>query len=96
LELVPVNLAQTSLKIAALSRSEANERGVSVKVDSSAAAVIDGDPIQIEQTLLNLISNAVDAASDRKAGGGAVVIRVCDAKGRRRVEVEDGTNRAES
>jgi signal transduction histidine kinase len=89
LELVPVNLTQTSLKIAALSRSEASERGVSVKLDSSATAVIDADPIQIEQALLNLISNAVDAAADRKMGGGAVVIRVCDANGQRRVEVED-------
>ena len=89
MELVPVNLVQTSLKIAALSRSEASERGVSIKFDSSATAVIDGDPTQIEQALLNLISNAVDAASDRKTGGGAVVIRVCEAKERRRVEVED-------
>jgi signal transduction histidine kinase len=86
---VPVNLAQTSRKIAALSRSEARERGVSVKLDSSATAVIDGDPIQIEQVLLNLIINAVDAASDRTMGGGAVVIRVCEGKGRKRVEVED-------
>jgi C4-dicarboxylate-specific signal transduction histidine kinase len=51
--------------IAMLLRPEAERRKVSFKVQSSSSeAIIDGDQTQIQQVLINLVLNAMDAVTD--------------------------------
>jgi two-component system, LuxR family, sensor kinase FixL len=87
LELTPVNLVETIHKITAAARNEARQRGVSIRLETSVVPVICADSTQIEQVLVNLISNGIDAASERKDG--AVVIRSYETTGRVTIEVED-------
>ena len=61
--------------IRALAEGEAKEAGVELIVrDESRAALVSVDSVQIEQTLLNLIRNAVDAIRDVSARAGRLEI----------------------
>jgi PAS domain S-box-containing protein len=61
-----------------LLRSEAIGRGVSVSPPTLApsSAHVQGDAIQLKQVLLNLLMNAIEAASRAPAGSGAVSTEV--------------------
>jgi two-component system, LuxR family, sensor kinase FixL len=83
----PVSVAAVCDKLGAAWRSEATERGVSIRLEIAPAPMVHADATQVEQVLINLVSNALEAASERP--GGAVVIRVYEAERRVRIEVED-------
>ena len=51
-------------------------RGVQIRIDGLGPLIVEADTIQIEQVLLNLIANAVDAAADRSDGKGMVTVRM--------------------
>jgi PAS domain S-box-containing protein len=53
-------------------RAAGLERRVSVEVESGRELTVRGDPDQVEQALINLVTNAADAAAD---GGGGVSVR---------------------
>jgi signal transduction histidine kinase len=85
-----VNLVDAALKIRALGLESANARGVDIAVESlRPIPLVKADPIGIEQVLNNIVSNAIDAAAERRDARGSVVIRVIDRDGWARVEVED-------
>ncbi|HMI93530.1 MAG TPA: hybrid sensor histidine kinase/response regulator [Polyangiales bacterium] len=67
-------------------RPRAGERGVSLRVESGLEARVPHDPPRLAQAILNLLSNAVDAAA---AGGKTVVLRVREQPGLVRIEVDD-------
>ena len=59
LELTPVDLVRLVSRIAPTARAEAATRGVQIKIEGVSRVTVKADPIQIEQVLLNLITNAV-------------------------------------
>ena len=64
-------------KIGELCRDEAAARGVLVEVESTGLVPpVEADGIQIEQVLINLVANAIDAAAERSDARGRVTMRV--------------------
>ena len=74
--LAHVDLVGLAARVAPLCRAEAMARGVQIRIDGLGPLIVEADPIQIEQVLLNLIANAVDAAADRRDGKGMVTVRM--------------------
>jgi C4-dicarboxylate-specific signal transduction histidine kinase len=77
-------------RIGALCREEAAARGVEVEVERIGGALpLKADGVQIEQVLINLVANAIDAASERSDARGRVVIRVAAKANAIMIRVED-------
>jgi two-component system sensor kinase FixL len=68
---------------------EARALGVSISVKASSSFPVNGDRIQIEQVLANLMRNAIEAAAQRKTAGGGVLATLCASSEWVRIEVED-------
>ena len=81
LNLTPVDVSALAEKIGALCREEAAARGVLVEVENMGhVPLVEADGVQIEQVLINLVANAIDAAAERSDARGRVIMRVA-AKG---------------
>jgi signal transduction histidine kinase/integral membrane sensor domain MASE1 len=67
-------------------------RNVKIELDlDSRAPVVSGDRVQLEQVLLNLLLNAMEAMSERIGGDRTVVVRTRNVEGNCvRASVEDG------
>jgi two-component system, LuxR family, sensor kinase FixL len=77
LNLEALDLSVLARKIGALCSEEAAERGIQVEVESiGPVPPVQADGVQIEQVLINLVGNAIDAASERPDARGRVSIRV--------------------
>jgi two-component system sensor kinase FixL len=76
-------------RIVALSQDDAKARGVAIRIETTDPPEITADSIHVEQVLLNLLNNAVDAAAERGDGRGMVTVRLGNANGSLTVEVED-------
>lgn len=78
----PVDLVFLAREVIDFLHSEVVSRGVAVTIDRSAATVptVRGDPIQLKQVLLNLLMNAIEAASRSPVTGRTVNVMVA-AKG---------------
>jgi len=72
-EFVPINLQDLIRSVAERLRDEATARAVSIDVEPAMVPIVMADPLQIKQVLINLLSNAIDAAADTQAGA----VRVC-------------------
>ena len=60
-----LDINQTILEVIALSRSEAQKNHVSIKTQlASGLPLISGDRIQLQQLILNLVMNAIEAMSE--------------------------------
>jgi two-component system sensor kinase FixL len=71
-ERVPVNLLDLIRTEAARVNDEAMTRAVDIHIEPGSLPVVMADPVQIRQVLVNLLSNAIDAA----AGARDAVVRV--------------------
>lgn len=81
LNLTELDVLALAEKIRALCGEEAAARGVLVEVESlGRVPPVKADGVQIEQVLINLVGNAIDAAAERPDARGRVVMRVA-AKG---------------
>jgi len=90
LALSNVDVARKANKIAWLLGREADSHGVRIEVTSKPhLPSVRGDAIQLEQLLLNLINNAVDAASSAGNRPGQVAIALLQQPDRLLVLVED-------
>ena len=89
MELAHTDLIALASKITQLSAAEAAMQGVQIRIVGFGRLIVRADPIQIEQVLLNLIANAVDAAAERGDGKGLVTVRFSDRASIAGVSVED-------
>ena len=90
LNLEALDLSAIAQKIVALCGEEAAERGIQVEVESvGPVPPVQADRVQIEQVLINLVANAIDAASERSDARGRVIIRIATHADAVAMEVED-------
>jgi two-component system sensor kinase FixL len=90
LSLKALDVSTLAERIGALCREEAATRGVQVEVESVGPAhQVQADGVQIEQVLINLVNNAIDAASERPDGRGRVIIRVAANASAITIDVDD-------
>jgi signal transduction histidine kinase len=71
----PLDLNVLAQEVVRLVSSDATLRGVSIRLDLvPPTATVIGDRFQIQQVMLNLLLNAMDAVAERPADGRQVVI----------------------
>jgi len=69
----PTDIAQLAARVVSLLRAEAERQRIRMQVDLAAGlAPVEIDPVQMEQVLLNILKNAMQAAGE----GGAVTLRL--------------------
>lgn len=83
----PVDVLDLTKTVAARLLNEANRRSVRITVEAEPLPVVLADAPQIKQVLVNLMSNAIDAAAHRP--NGAVHVRCCQRNGGISIEVDD-------
>jgi two-component system, LuxR family, sensor kinase FixL len=90
LNLEAVDMPALAERIGAICHEEAAARGVHVGVESvGPVPPVNADGVQIEQVLINLVGNAIDAASDRSEVRGRVIIQVTARPDAIVIQVED-------
>jgi two-component system, LuxR family, sensor kinase FixL len=90
LNLTAVDVRALADKIGELCREEAAGRGVLVEVESVGfVPLVEADGVQIEQVLINLVANAMDAAAERSDARGRVTMRVAAKDDAITLRVED-------
>jgi two-component system sensor kinase FixL len=88
-ETARVDLSALVIRLAEILRAEAGRKHVRFSFDLATVPAVTADALQIEQVVLNLVTNAVEAASERRDGRGRVLVRTL-AEGRAaRILVED-------
>lgn len=76
LEFVPLDLNELIGEVASLMRSDAISRGISLSLELAAdVPTVRGDRVQLQQVVLNLVLNGLDAMHEPGAGGQTLVIR---------------------
>ena len=89
-ELRNIDLNQTVAEVLELLSTTARQRGVDfTKALSSTALQIRGDTVQLQQVLVNLIINGMDAMSDTNGGPREIDIRTASVRGFAEVSVSD-------
>jgi C4-dicarboxylate-specific signal transduction histidine kinase len=84
-----VDLAQLLRELLWTVERSALARGVAVRFDNEPVSVVWCDPVQIEQVILNIIGNAVDAASAGGEALGQVQIRLFERDLLVGIEIDD-------
>ena len=83
------DLSQAIAEVAAVLDSEARRRRLALEVRLAPTATLVGDRIQIQQVLINLILNAMDAMADAPEGRRALGVFVERAAGGIAISVRD-------
>lgn len=85
--MAPTDMADVVKDAASLVRLEAGAAGVSLRAAARGEAVVMGDAVQLQQVLVNLMLNAIDATRD--APGGQIVVALESSADKASVEVRD-------
>ncbi len=88
-EMTRVDLPALIVRLTDILRAEAGRKEVRFSFDLAPVPAVRADALQIEQVILNLVSNAVDAAFERQDGRGRVLVRTVAEGGAARLVVED-------
>ena len=89
-ELRDIDLNQIVSEVIELLSTTARQRGVNfTKALSSTALQVRGDTVQLQQVLVNLIINGMDAMSDTNGGPREIVVRSASVRGFAEVSVSD-------
>jgi two-component system sensor kinase FixL len=76
LEFVPVDLNELIREVVRLMQSDAISRGISLSLELAAdSPTVRGDRVQLQQVVLNLVLNGLDAMHEPGAGERTLVIR---------------------
>ena len=86
-ERLPVDLVKLTRTVTARLRTEARARDVRILIEAELLPTVLVDPPQIRQVLVNLLSNAIDAAADMP--NGTVRVRCCHDSGTIAIDVDD-------
>lgn len=90
IERTPVHVSDLVRAIEPLARADANQHGVELRIDLAPdLPATTGDGIQLQQVVLNLVRNAVDAMRHLNDGGRLVVRAAGSALGTIEVTVSD-------
>jgi C4-dicarboxylate-specific signal transduction histidine kinase len=84
-----MDLNATVADVCALLESEAEHRGVRLDLREDSVARIEGDRIQIQQVLINLMMNAMDAVKDVSEERRTIIVSVTSSGWRPTVKVRD-------
>jgi two-component system sensor kinase FixL len=85
----PADLGALMRKVVALAEDDARTHGVSVRLEAASVLPVTVDALQLEQTLINVINNAIDAAAEARRVPGCVTVRVAAMEKGVRIEIED-------
>ena len=85
----PTDVAALTRKVVALAEDDARAHRVAIRLEAAGVQPITVNSLQLEQTLINLINNAIDAAAEDVGGAGLVTVRVTSAARRVSIEIED-------
>ena len=85
----PTDLGALTRKVVALAEDDARAHGVSVRLEAASVPSVTVDALQLEQTLINVINNAIDAAAEASRSPGCVTVRVAEIEKGVRIEIED-------
>jgi len=85
----PTDLGALTRKVVALAEDDARAHGVSVRLEAAPVLPVTIDALQLEQSLINVINNAIDAAAEADRLPGCVTVRVAALDKAVRIEVED-------
>jgi signal transduction histidine kinase len=85
----PTDLSALTRKVVALAEDDARTHGVLVRLEATSVPPVTVDALQLEQTLINVINNAIDAAAEADRRPGCVTVRVAGIDTSVRIEVED-------
>ncbi len=89
LSTTPTDLGALTRKVVVLSEDDARAHGVAVRLDADPVPPITVDALQLEQALINVINNAIDAAAEARRGPGRVAVRIAPAGNGVRIEIDD-------
>ncbi len=88
-ETTAVDLSALVMRLTQVLRAEAGRKHVRLSFDLATLPPITADALQIEQVLLNLVTNAADAAAERPDGRGRVLVKTAADAETVRLIVED-------
>jgi two-component system, LuxR family, sensor kinase FixL len=85
----PTDVGTLTRKVVALAEDDARAHGVLVRLDAQPVPLVRVDPLQLEQALINLINNAIDAAAEARQAPGSVMVRLGHSPERVWIKIED-------
>jgi len=85
----PMALEEAARRVAGALVDEARVNGVEVRIEAQSETSIVADRVQVEQLLVNLIRNGIEAAAERTTGEKRVRVRISRSDSEIRVDVED-------
>lgn len=88
-EMTRVDLSALVIRLTEVLRTEVARKKVRFSFDLAITPVVTADAIQIEQVVLNLVTNAAEAAAEHADERGRVLVRTVAGDGAARILVED-------
>lgn len=85
----PTDLGALARKVVSLAEDDARGHGVSLRFEALPVPLVAVDALQLEQTLINLINNAIDAAAEGPLSPKWVEVRVACGVDGVRIDIED-------